>query len=73
MRPSETGSEVLKVSRDGLQGGFRAAFHVHVLKRRQGEAEVSVASSRGQTGGLRRPDKPTSGRSLWVLTESTPK
>lgn len=33
MGPSETGSEVLKVSRDGLQGGFCAAFHIDVLKR----------------------------------------
>lgn len=45
MGPSETGSEVLKVSWDGLQGGFRAAFHIDVLKRWQEEATLSIHDS----------------------------
>lgn len=45
MRRSETGSEVSEVSWDGLQGSFRAAFHVDVLKQRQEEAELSVHHS----------------------------
>lgn len=45
MGPSERGSEVLKVSRDGLQGGFRAAFNIDVLKRWQEEAELSLHDS----------------------------
>lgn len=32
MRRSETRRQVLKVSWDGLQGSFRTAFHVNVLK-----------------------------------------
>lgn len=41
MEHSETGSEVLEVSWDGLQGGFCAAFHIDVLKWRQKEAQLS--------------------------------
>lgn len=46
-RPSETGRQVLEVSWDGLQGGFRAAFHVDVLK--QEEAELSDLQRRKST------------------------